>query len=177
MMNETQTIEAPAAETVEPPPAFPDGEYAIVELMGHQTVVGRVSEVDRFGTKFLQMEPIYLGKLLTPILQGGSSIYRCTPCSAEVAFARAPTADYQLPQSVRATLPKHMLPAPAVGRDHSREVFEVDGDEDDGSDHHEDNYNSQHPDHPDYDGNPDDQPRLPLTPPAPATVEPPEFAA
>lgn len=101
---------------------LPTGEYAIVELMGHQTVVGRVSEIERFGTKFMQIEPIYLGKLLAPILQGGPSIYRCTPCSAETAFARAPKSDYMLPTAVRATLPPHLIAAKPEGQDHDRDV-------------------------------------------------------
>ena len=33
------------SETVERPP----GEYAIVELFGHTTLVGRISEIERFG--------------------------------------------------------------------------------------------------------------------------------
>lgn len=112
-------------ETIITAEALPEGEYAIVELMGHQTVVGRVSEIERFGTKFMQIEPIYLGKLLAPILQGGPSIYRCTPCSAETAFARAPTADYMLPTAVRATLPLHMIAATPDGGTHHRDVFET----------------------------------------------------
>lgn len=116
-------------ETIITATALPEGEYAIVELMGHQTVVGRVSEIERFGTKFMQIEPIYLGKLLAPILQGGPSIYRCTPCSAETAFARAPTADYLLPSAVRATLPPHLIAARPDGGDHDRDVFTCDDDE------------------------------------------------
>jgi hypothetical protein len=30
--------------------SLPEGDYAIVELIGHQTLVGRFAEVDRFGT-------------------------------------------------------------------------------------------------------------------------------
>lgn len=105
-----------------PATPLPAGEYAIVELMGHQTVIGRVSEIERFGTKFMQIEPVYLGKLLPPILQGGPSVYRCTPCSAEVAFNRAPKADYMLPTAVRATLPVHMIAARPEGGDLDREV-------------------------------------------------------
>lgn len=121
-------------ETNEPqagdPQQYPEGTYAIVELFGHQTIVGRINEVDRFGTKFMAIEPIYLGKLLAPVLQGGSSIYRCTPCSAEVAFNRGARETYHLPESIRATLPAHLLPAPADGdeRDH-RDDAEVDDDD------------------------------------------------
>jgi hypothetical protein len=63
-------------------------------------------------------------KLLPPILQGGPSVYRCTPCSADVAFARAPKEDYLLPPAVRATLPQHLIAARPEGRDNNRDVFE-----------------------------------------------------
>jgi len=128
-MEETQAIDTPVNEATEPMPTHPEGEYAIIELMGHQTIVGRVNEVDRFGTKFMQIEPIYLSKLLGPILQGGSSIYRVTPCSAEVAFNRGCTDARQLPAPVRATLPVHLLPAPPSGGDRDRDVVDVDEDE------------------------------------------------
>lgn len=61
--------------------ALPEGQYAIVELMGHATLIGRVEEVDRFGIKMLQIEPIFAGQLLGPVLHAGGSIYRYTPCS------------------------------------------------------------------------------------------------
>jgi hypothetical protein len=93
-------------------PALPAGDYAIVEILGHRTLVGRVEEVERFGTKMLQIEPIYQGSLLPPVLIGGGSLYAFTTCSADVAAKRGPTEDYQLPQSLRATLPAPALPAP-----------------------------------------------------------------
>lgn len=92
--------------------ALPDGDYAICEIMGFSMLVGRVAEVDRFGTKFLQVEPIFQGKLLGPVLQGGSSIYRMTPCSRDDAFKHGPKDAHQLPSSVRATLPATALPPP-----------------------------------------------------------------
>ena len=39
---------------------MPDGEYAIVEALGHRTLVGRVTEIERFGTKMLQVEPLFV---------------------------------------------------------------------------------------------------------------------
>ena len=89
-----------------PDPARPEGEYAIVEVLGHRTIVGRTSEVERFGTKFLAVEPIWEGALLPAVLIGGASIYQLTPCSAEVAFVRAPKHHHQLPPSIAVTVPK-----------------------------------------------------------------------
>lgn len=91
---------------------LPKGEYAIVEQLGHRTFVGRVEEIERFGAKMLQVEPIYQGALLGPILLGGSTLFAFTPCSPEVAAAKGAKYDYQLTASVRATLPALALPAP-----------------------------------------------------------------
>lgn len=95
-----------------PGAALPDGDYAIVEQLGHRTLIGRVSEVERFGTKLMQVEPLFQGRLLDPILIGGGTLYAFTPCTAEVAARRGPTKAYQLPPSIIATLPPAALPAP-----------------------------------------------------------------
>lgn len=92
----------------------PPGDYAIVELFGHSTLVGRFAEVERFGTKMLALEPIFKGKLLDAVFHGGASIYRLTPCSASVAFLRAPTRDYQLPPTILAAAPPELLAAPVT---------------------------------------------------------------
>ncbi|WP_066483622.1 MULTISPECIES: hypothetical protein [unclassified Sphingomonas] len=94
------------------PAPLPEGEYAIVEVLGHRTLVGRVTEVDRFGAKLMSIEPIYQGKLLDAVLIGGSSIYQFTPCTAESARKVAPQNAVYLPTSIRATLPAPALPAP-----------------------------------------------------------------
>lgn len=94
-----------------------EGEFAIVEILGHSTLVGRIAEVERFGTKLCQVEPIYKGEMLPPVFVGGASIYRLTPCSAEVAFRKAPQSDYLLPAPVRARLPVQELPAPDATED------------------------------------------------------------
>lgn len=91
------------------PPAYPPGDWAIVEIMGHTTMVGRITEVERFGTKMLAIEPLYAGQLLGPIFQGGASIYRLTPCSAEIAFKEQPTKSWQLPAPVKLIVPVALL--------------------------------------------------------------------
>lgn len=90
--------------------AMPAGDYAIVEALGHRTLVGRVVEIERFGTKMLQVEPLFGDVMLGPVLLGGGSIYQFTPCSADVAFTRRPKQTYQLPPSVAATIPALALP-------------------------------------------------------------------
>ena len=91
--------------------SMPEGEYAIVEALGHRTLVGRVEEIERFGTKMLQVEPLFGDVMLGPVLLGVGSIYQFTPCDAETAFARRPKQTYQLPPSVAATIPALALPS------------------------------------------------------------------
>lgn len=89
----------------------PPGEYAIVELFGHTTLVGRIGKVERFGAKMLALEPIYRGELLPAVFHGGAAIYRLTPCTAAVAYARAPTTIWQVPAPIRAVIPQPLLAA------------------------------------------------------------------
>ena len=103
-------------------PSFPEGEYAKVEMMGHRTLWGRVSEIERFGTKMCQVEPIYCGKLLPPILTTGSSIYCFTPVSAETAFGMAPSRAFYGDDTLR------LLAAPAAAI--KDKALEVDTDRD-----------------------------------------------
>ncbi len=94
------------------PETMPPGDYAIVELFGHTQLIGRVSEIERFGTKMLVVEPIFNGQLLGPVMQGGASIYRLTPCTGAVAFLSHPRAAWALPLSIRSTIPPEALPTP-----------------------------------------------------------------
>lgn len=105
-------------KNVDQPEALPDGDYAIVEIMGHRTIVGRVMEIERFGVKLMSIEPILSGKLLPAVLIGGGSIYQYTPCPKERAAARAPKEEGYLPVSIRAALPPKALPAPSGGDIH-----------------------------------------------------------
>lgn len=89
---------------------LPEGDYAIVEVLGHRTLVGRVAEIERFGTKMLQIEPLFGDVMLAPVLVGGGSLYQFTPCSPETAYARRPKRTYELPGSVAATIPPPALP-------------------------------------------------------------------
>lgn len=90
---------------------LPPGEYCIVEIMGHTTLVGRYQEVERFGTKMLAIEPLFRGELLPVVFHGGQSIYRLTPCSAEIAKAKGPTRIYQLPSALVCIVPPLLLEA------------------------------------------------------------------
>lgn len=109
---------------------LPAGDYAIVELFGHTTMVGRVEEVERFGTKMLGLEPLFKQTLLRQVLHGGAAIYRLTPCTREVAWLRQPCQDYQLPAAIRAVLPPELLPAPESNQREDYDDASEDGTED-----------------------------------------------
>ncbi len=91
---------------------LPPGDYAIVEVLGHRTYVGRVGEVERFGTKFMSVEPLFDGRLLPAVLVGGSSVYQFTPVTAAVAAEKQPRERWELPASVAVTPPPEALRAP-----------------------------------------------------------------
>ena len=123
-----------AAAPEAPPKEYPAGEYAIVEIMGHTTLVGRFAEVERFGTKMLAIEPIFCGEFLPVVLHGGPSIYRLTQVSAEIAFREAPTRPYQLPPAIKAMVPVALLEAETARPPRSYDIEpddEVDPDPDD----------------------------------------------
>lgn len=94
---------------------LPEGSYAIVELFGHQTLVGRYTEIELFGTKMLALESLFNGRLLGPSFHGGAAIYRLTPCTAEIAWLKQPRRDYELPPSIAATVPPELLPPTLPG--------------------------------------------------------------
>lgn len=91
---------------------YPPGDYAIVELFGHTTLIGRIAEVERFGAKMLAIEVLFRGTMLPAVFHGGSSIYRLTPCPADVAYARQAREGYQLPTPIRSIVPPLLLDAP-----------------------------------------------------------------
>lgn len=104
MMSDTPPPELEKAEDL------PPGEWAIVELFGHSTLIGRICEVERFGTKMLAIEPLFNKALLSTVYHGGAAIYRLTPCSAAIAWERQPTQRYELPPTIFATVPPAALP-------------------------------------------------------------------
>lgn len=110
---------------------LPPGEWAIVELFGHSTLVGRIGEVERFGTKMLAIEPLFNSSLLGPVYHGGGSIYRLTPCPAQIAWDKQPRQAWLLPDAVRVTLPPALLPAPEIeieDEEHDRDPEDHDPD-------------------------------------------------
>ena len=97
-----------------PQPAadLPPGDYAIVEMFGHDTLVGRVTETERFGGKFLSVEPLFDGALLPPTLIGASAIFRLTGCTPQVAAGQQPRHRTYLPRAIAVTVPQPAIAAP-----------------------------------------------------------------
>jgi hypothetical protein len=89
-----------------------------------------VQEIERFGSKLLQIEPLFDGKLLEPVLHHGNAIYAYTPCSKAVAAKRCPRQEWALPAAVRARLAP-ALPAPDAGFVSEGEARAGDGEFDD----------------------------------------------
>ena len=89
---------------------FTQGQWAILELMGHRRLGGWVTEVELFGAKMCRIDvPCTKGEDCNDALPcitnqngvkynihvtqfyGGGSVYCVTPCSLEAAFAVAKT--------------------------------------------------------------------------------------
>lgn len=88
--------------------------WAIVELMGHRKLAGKVSEETHFGTVLLRLDTPQGDDWVTQYY-GGQSIYCLTPC--EEAAARTVAAHYA-PEPVHRY---ELLPAPPVK---ARDVWE-----------------------------------------------------
>jgi hypothetical protein len=68
--------------------------WALVEQMGFRKTVGRVREVEQYGTKMLRLDvPVFAdGKVTEEYVTrfcGGPSLYQVTPLSEEVAIDAA----------------------------------------------------------------------------------------
>jgi hypothetical protein len=82
-------------------PTLPPGEYCIAEMLGHRRLVGRFAEVERFGAKMLQIEPIFNGRLLAPLLHSGASLYSFTQVDAETAMRNGHESLWELPKHLQ----------------------------------------------------------------------------
>lgn len=100
-------------------------QWAIVELMGHVRLAGRVTEEEHFGAKLGRIDiPAHDGGFTTQLF-GGGSVYRITPTTEQVARA---VALRNQPEPVH----RWELPAPrAVAEAEPAYVQEYEPDEDD----------------------------------------------
>lgn len=89
----------------------PEPLWAILELLGHKRLAGRVSEEERFGVNMGRIDiPNADGSYSTQFF-GGASIYRLSPVTEEVARAVAlstherPVQSWELPKQLPAKEP------------------------------------------------------------------------
>jgi hypothetical protein len=100
--------------------------WGILEIMGHQTYAGKLSEQTIGGAAFVRVDVPQVGDI-PPFtkLFGGGSIYGITPTTEEVARLRAeslrqsPMSVYDLPEKVRQAMRAAAQPtlAPVVSDD------------------------------------------------------------
>lgn len=101
-------------------------QWAIVELMGHVRVAGRVTEEERFGAKLGRVD-IPTGDGFTTQYFGGGSVYRLTPVSEEIAKG---VALRNQPEPVhRWELPAPKLAAEVPPMEHGYDPYNDDDDE------------------------------------------------
>jgi len=96
--------------------------WAIVELMGHRKLAGKVTEETHFGVPLLRLDVPQAAGAAQPFLTqwyGGQSIYCLTPC--DEATARAVATHHQ-PEPVH----RYELPQLAAPARPPRRVFEED---------------------------------------------------
>lgn len=100
--------------------------WAIVEIMGHNTFAGLVSEQTLGGAAFVRVDvPETSRSAAFSKLFGAQSIYAVTPCSEQVAKLRAeaigavPLTAWDLPEAIRDKLRSSVsaLPAPPARSD------------------------------------------------------------
>lgn len=66
----------------------PPEEWAKVEIFGHRRHVGRIAEVERFGSKMLRIdEPTADPAVFTTHFYGGGSIFSIAPVTEEASRA------------------------------------------------------------------------------------------
>jgi len=85
--------------------------WACLELMGHVMTYGRITEEEHFGQKLGRIEiPTGEDAFLTQWF-GGSSVYRITPCTEEVARRAAGYRRPAISQFARAGEPPDFIPS------------------------------------------------------------------
>jgi hypothetical protein len=83
-------------------------EWAIVELLGHRRLAGRISEETRFGAVLLRLD-VPIGEAWQTQYYSGAALYALTPC--DEATARA-VAAHHTPEPVHRW---ELLPPAGVG--------------------------------------------------------------
>ncbi len=105
----------------------PAETWAVVELMGHVKLAGRLTEVERFGAKMGRLDIPTADGFVTQFF-GGPSVYRITPVAEAVArdmAARcsnpAPVQPWDYPKRLGAAVPDREVGERDDDRDYDRD--------------------------------------------------------
>lgn len=111
-------------------------QWAILEIMGHQTYAGMVSEQSVGGASFVRIDvPETEGQPAFTKLFGAASIYCISPVTEEVGrmmakrFRKEPVSVYDLPEDIQRRLRQPALAGPSAHED--EDLDEPDYDEHD----------------------------------------------
>ncbi len=119
------------SETKAPPLAT----FAVVELMGHIKLAGKVSEETHFGCVVGRIDVPLEGDKWQTMFFGGSAVFRITPCDEATAravavhCATAPISRYELPKLIDAPV-KATAAGCCAGCGNAREDCDCDEDDD-----------------------------------------------
>lgn len=114
--------------------------WAIVEIMGHQVVAGKVSEETHFGAPLMRVDVPKTTKRETfTVYYGGGAIYKITPTTEEIANAFVEKQDPEPVKPYMLALPSLVEKVEVSSRfgddesdyDDVRNIYDEDGDDDD----------------------------------------------
>lgn len=114
--------------------------WAVVELMGHQRTAGKLTEVERFGSKMGRLDIPDGDKFVTTYF-GGASVYRITVVTEAVARGvaknnqPAPVHPWDYPRQIQDAPPAEAVIRRPDRFDEDAEYDDYDDDYDDGDDH------------------------------------------
>lgn len=107
-------------------------EWALVELFGHQKIVGRVSEATLAGGAFLRVDvPAFDGSAAFTRMFGPGAIYSINPVTEEVArglmgqYRNEPVSRFELPQIADKARPSFTSASESYGPDEGDDDDEV----------------------------------------------------
>jgi hypothetical protein len=113
------------AESNEPKQEQPEAMHAYIEVMGHQCVAGRVSDVRIGNVTMLRVDILAEGR--PPQIINPTSIFRMTPCTEEQARALATRSTETITKwMLDPAAPQPALPSGASGDPEDAEYEEDD---------------------------------------------------
>lgn len=91
--------------------------WAIVEIMGHRVIAGRISEVSRFGASFCRVEVDLPDGTIAAQEYSGSAIFCITPSDEATVRRRQASGTYAGPLAIDPPRSEALKPHPLAGAD------------------------------------------------------------